>query len=83
MIFICEICEKEFKNAGGLRLHNFKKHKKDENGYGDNTLVRIELYKTDTNEFVLTYPVMGKQAINKAIENAKKRHYKIVIKKVA
>ena len=77
---ICEICEKELKNASGLRLHMVK-HKKDENGYGDNTLVRVELYSLDKNELILSYPVMGKEAINKAIENAKKRKYKIVIKK--
>ena len=82
-MIICSICDREFKNGNGLRLHNLAKHKKDEDGYGDNTLVKIELYKLDTNELVLTYPIMGKQEINKAIENAKKRKLKIVIKKVA
>lgn len=70
-MFVCEICKKEFVNLGGLNLHTFKKHPKDDR------LFRIEVF--ENGKLVLSYPVRGKREVEEAKKVAERNRYEIRI----
>lgn len=83
-IMVCEICGKEFKNAGGLRLHKLHKHPPEipvevpvEIPVEVKLNYRIFLYEKD--KLIINYPVNGLEAVEEAKRNAEKRGYKIVV----
>jgi len=72
---VCEICNFQAKNKNGLRLHMVK-HK------NDIVPVRIELFNKDTGKLIISYPVLGKEEVDRAKKHAEVNNYRIEITKV-
>lgn len=80
----CDKCDFQAKNANGLRLHS-KKHKEPSEVFEkiDKTFeafnpVRIKLFDS-ANKLILSYPVLGEEAVEQAKKHAENKGYRIEI----
>jgi hypothetical protein len=65
----------EYNNVTGTTIQEQEETYNEENL----PLARIKLYKPETNDLIISYPVQGKEEIEKAKENAERKGYRIEI----